>query len=113
MFVLLAIFTPCLATANCRAAALLRFGATLLIAVALPASPALSQETPAHPVHSVVTVIDRTDIEMSGLTNVADLLGSRWTFNNFGLYRSRISESALPELRKGKQFSSTGATFRA
>ena len=83
MFVLLAIFTPCLATANCRAAALLRFGATLLIAVALPASPALSQETPAHPVHSVVTVIDRTDIEMSGLTNVADLLGSRWTFNNF------------------------------
>ena len=34
-----------------------------------------------------VAVIDRRDIEMSGLTNVRELLLSRSVYNSFGLHR--------------------------
>ena len=37
-----------------------------------------------------VTVIDRSDIELSGVTNVSDLLASRQLYNSFGLARSYI-----------------------
>ena len=37
-----------------------------------------------------VSVIDRADIELSGVTNVWDLLASRWLYNSFGLTRPYV-----------------------
>ena len=105
MIVLSATFIQHLAKANSRALALFWFGAIVLITVALPASPARSQETPAPPVHDVVTAIDRTDIEMSGLTSVADLLSGRRNFNNFGLFRPYFGIADAAILVNGRNVS--------
>ena len=45
-----------------------------------------------------VTVIDRSDIELSGMTNVWDLLASRRLYNSFGLTRPYILGSGRAEL---------------
>ena len=52
-------------------------------------------------------VIDRRDIELSGMTNVGDLLLRRSVYNNFGLYRpfvlgngrARDSRQRAPHIR--------------
>lgn len=55
-------------------------GPAIAVIMALPAAPAAEMPRP-------VAVIDRTDIEMSGLTNVGELLLSRSIYNDFGLHR--------------------------
>ena len=67
-----------------RAPAMVLGLAFLGLVAASPAAPALAEE--ADPVRPM-TVIDRTDIEMSGLTSVSELLFRRLSVNGFGLHR--------------------------
>ena len=68
--------------------------AALMIAAALSAIPVRGEAAPVDPMHPVAVVIDREDIEMSGLTSVRELLSSRTAFNSFGLYRAGFAASA-------------------
>ena len=76
--------------------------AFLGLAAALPAAPALAEE--AGPVRPVV-VIDRADIEMSGLTSVSELLGSRTVYNSFGLHRAGFGSGGATVLVNGRNIS--------
>ncbi len=60
-------------------------GPALALAIGLSASslPAMSEETVLAP--GVIAVIDRTEIEMSGLASLGDLLSSRSHFNAYGI----------------------------
>ena len=60
--------------------------------------PSVAGQIPVAPADAVrpLTVIDREDIELSGMRNVYDLLNSaygRGYFNNFGIYRPFVSGS--------------------
>lgn len=68
-----------------RASRLQRAGSALALAVGLAAAslPALSGEAVRAP--GVIEVIDRTEIEMSGMASLGDLLSSRWAFNVYGI----------------------------
>ena len=70
-------------------------GPAIAVIVALAAAPAAEMPRP-------VAVIDRTDIEMSGLTNVGELLLSRSIYNDFGLHRPFVlgtGRAAVPHQR--------------
>ena len=71
--------TPCRNRCACRQAAVL----LLILALACMAVPAHSQASALTP--EPVVVIDRTAIELSGLTTLSQLLSSRSDFNVFGI----------------------------
>ena len=61
-----------------------------------------------------VTVITRRDIELSGAQNVRDLLSSRLTFNNFGLFRPSVAGSDRRViLVNGRRVSYSGFDYEA
>ena len=64
-----------------RAFLLLQLGTALALFAA--SSPAQSGNGDTAP--GIVAVIDRTAIEMSGLTSLSELLSARWEFNVFGM----------------------------
>ena len=61
-----------------------------------------------------VAVIDRTDIELSGMNNVWDLLQSRLKFNSFGLHRPFVLGSGrMAILMNGRRISNSTADLDA
>ena len=73
-------------------------------------STILDDEIPALKSESIqpVSVIDRDDIEMSGMNNVGDLVFGRLKHNSFGLYRSLILGSGrVAFLINGRRISGT------
>ncbi len=60
---------------------------------------------PAADMTRPVAVIDRRDIELSGMTNLGDLLLRRSVYNSFGIYRPFVLGSGR------SRFSSTGAAY--
>ena len=76
------------------------FESTIVVMIVLTTSFAMAQEESAENTPSVashipaaindatpISVIDRIDIELSGMRNVEELLLERMGYNNFGLYR--------------------------
>ena len=100
-----------------RPLALFRLAAAAMIAAALSAAPvpgdategrsSVSSHIPAasaDPVHRVA-VIDRTDIALSGMNNVWDLLRGRLHYNSFGLYRPLLLGGRVAYLINGRRVS--------
>ena len=74
------------------------------MAAAFAALPAYDAAA-ANPERRVVSVIDRDDIELSGLTSVSELLGSRLAFNSHGLYRSYFGTGSTAVVVNGRNVS--------
>ena len=87
-----------------RVRAIPRAIAVLAMAAAFAAVPAYDAAA-ADPERRVVSVIDRADIELSGLTGVSELLGSRLAFNSHGLYRPYFGTGSAAIVVNGRNVS--------
>ena len=73
------------------------------MATAFAAVPA--HDAAADPERRVVSVIDRADIELSGLTSISELLGSRLAYNSHGLYRAYFGTGSAAVVVNGRNVS--------
>ena len=87
-----------------RVRAIPRAIAVLAMAAAFAAVPAYDAAA-ADAERRVVSVIDRADIELSGLTSVSELLGSRLAFNSHGLYRPYFGTGSAAIVVNGRNVS--------
>ena len=79
--------------------------AALFLPAALLAAPAHDDAASADEERRPVTVIDRTNSMMSGLTSVSELLGSQTVYNSFGLRRPYFGIGRAAFLVNGRNVS--------
>ena len=101
---------PCESAGERRLISMLRPIAVVATVVALSAAPAQGEAAdertaPVGPTSHIRSVIDREDIELSGLSSVSDLLSSRRAFNSFGLRRPSFGTGATTYLVNGRNVS--------
>ena len=84
---------------------MLHWIAALVIGAGLSIFPVYGEATSDEPTHRVVSVIDRSDIEMSGFSSLSELLGSRTLFNSFGLQGARFGTGSVEFLVNGRSLS--------
>ena len=84
---------------------MLHWIAALAIAAGLSTLPVYGEATSGEPTHHVVSVIDRSDIEMSGFSSLSELLDSRTLFNSLGLHGARFGTGSVELLVNGRNVS--------
>ncbi len=92
-------------TREAPARVMLHWIAALAIAAGLSTIPVHGEATSDEPTHHVVSVIDRSDIEMTGFSSLSELLGSRTLFNSFGLQGARFGTGSVELLVNGRNVS--------